>query len=183
MVADCCGKISLFEKVGNIGSDMFEKNRKVFMIICIVLTSLSWILDIVAMSGSSVDNDTVQNCAWTVQENNGFDIYYGLVRVVYDPTTATAVNYNWEDCSSDACNDCEEAGKNATNCSVLTFILLFFFIGLSVARMKPEWDNATMKCTFIILSLINILIMIIGMGNWDDECADKHISDGGEFIC
>ena len=150
------------------------------MIVATLLTGLSWVLTIVAMAGSSVDNDTVKNCAWTYQEYNGYEVYYGTYRYVMEPTSASLPNGNYKDCAGDTCNDCESAGITANNCAVITFILLFFFIGLSVARMMPAWDKVMFKCTFVIMSLVNILVMIIGMGAWDDQCADKHIQNGGK---
>lgn len=27
------------------------------------------------------------------------------------------------------------------------------------------------------MSLVNILVMIIGLGSWDDQCAEKHLDD------
>jgi hypothetical protein len=180
MVDDCCKNVALFQKLGALGSATFDSKRMIFMGVSVVLTALSWILTIVAMAGSSVDNDTVKNCAWTVQDAHGVDIYYGTYRVVFDPTSATLPNQNYEDCSGDFCNDCEDAGVTANNCAVLTFIMLFFFIALSIARAMPAWDAIMFKSTFIIMSLVNVLIMIIGMGSWDDQCADSHITEGGK---
>jgi hypothetical protein len=182
MVDDCCKNVALFQKLGALGSATFDSKRMIFMGVSVVLTALSWILTIVAMAGSSVDNDTVKNCAWTVQDAHGVDIYYGTYRVVFDPTSATLPNQNYEDCSGDFCNDCEDAGVTANNCAVLTFIMLFFFIALSIARAMPAWDAIMFKSTFIIMSLVNVLIMIIGMGSWDDQCADAHITEGGKSV-
>ena len=180
-MSDCCGNVSIFQKLGSLGISSFNKNRICVMMVSIVLTSFSWVLTIVAMAGSSVDNETVKNCAWTHQESSGYDIYYGTIRMVLDPTSVDVPNTNYEDCASDLCNDCEHAGKTATNCSVMTFVLLFFFVGLSVVRVKSDWDNVTMKATFVLMSSVNMLIMIIGMGSWDDQCIDPHITHGGKF--
>lgn len=182
MVDDCCANNAFFGKVGSFGSAFFDGKRFVFMIVATALSFLSWILTIVTMAGHSVDNDTVMNCAWTVQEYKDHDVYYGTYRYVVDPTSATIPNMNYKDCSESTCNDCETAGETGNNCSIVTFIMLFFFIALSVARMKPEWDKVVFKCTFVIMSLVNILVMIIGMGAWDDQCADKHIQNGEVFI-
>lgn len=181
MVEDCCKGVSLFQKLGAVGSASFDSKRMIFMGVSVVLCSLSWMLTIVAMAGSSVDNDTVMNCAWTVQEAHGYDFYYGTYRYVIDPSSAALPNSNWEDCSGDTCNDCESAGVTANNCAVLTFIMLFFFIALSVGRAMSNWDTIGFKATFVILSLVNILVMIIGMGSWDDQCSSAHISEGGEL--
>lgn len=177
MVDDCCKNIGIFQKLGAVGSATFDSKRTIFMGISVVLTAFCWIFTIVAMAGSSVDNDTVQNCAWTYQDAHGYEFYYGTYRFVVDPSSASVPNTNWEDCSTDMCNDCEDAGVTANNCAVVTFIMLFFFIGLSVARALPAQDTVMFKATFIIMSAVNILVMIIGMGSWDDQCVD-HITDG-----
>jgi hypothetical protein len=180
MVDDCCAGNALFAKVGSFGSSFFDNKRFLVMIVATALCALSWILTIVAMAGSSVDNDTVKNCAWTYQDYNGFEIYYGTYRFVMDPSSVSIPNSNYEDCNTDACNDCETAGVTANNCCVVSFIMLFAFLGLSVARMMPAWDKVMFKCTFLIMSMVNILVMIIGMGAWDDQCADSHIQNGGK---
>lgn len=180
MVDDCCKNVGIMNSLGSFGSAFFDEKRAIFMGVSTALTAVSWILTIVAMAGSSVDNDTVMNCAWTIEESNGYDIYFGTYRFVLDPSSASLPNTNYKDCSGDFCNDCEAAGITANNCTVLTFVLLFFFIALSIARFSSAWDKVMFKGTFVILSLINILIMIIGMGSWDDQCADKHITSGGQ---
>lgn len=181
MVDDCCKDVGLLQKLGAIGSDTLNSRRAIFMGVSVLLTSLSWILTIVSMAGSSDDNDTVKNCAWTIQDAYDMDIYYGTYRIVFEPSTSMA-SINYEDCTYDFCNDCEAAGITANNCSVLTFVMLFFFVGFSIARLKPAWDAIMFKSTFIILSLVNILVMIIGMGSWDDQCSDSHINEGEVFL-
>lgn len=178
MVDDCCKSVGIMQTLGAFGSSFFDGKRMIFMGVTTILACLSWILTIVAMAGSSVDNDTVKSCAWTVEERDGFDIYFGTYRFVLDPSSATLPNTNYKDCTGDLCNDCEAAGITANNCAVLTFVMLFFFIALSIVRVFPAWDKIMFKATFVILSLVNILVMIIGMGSWDDQCSDKHITEG-----
>jgi hypothetical protein len=178
MVNDCCKDVALLQKLGSFGSTFLDNKRFMFMILNTLICSLTWILTIVAMAGSSVDNETVENCAWTIQENQGYTLYYGTYRF-----TSEISSSNYDDCPSelsDVCNDCETAGVTANNCTVFTFIFTFFFIALSVLRMFPSWDAIMFKTTFIVMSLVNILVMIIGMGSWDDQCADSHIVDGGK---
>lgn len=178
MVDDCCKDVATLQKLGSFGNDFFDTKRTILMGASVFLTVLSGILTIVAMAGSSVDNDTVRNCAWTTQENEDYTIYYGTTRFVWDQTTTTRINQNYEDCSSDFCNDCEDAGQTATNCSVFTFIFILVLIVLTVLRMFPSWDKIMYKTSFIVFSAVNMLVMIIGMGSWDDVCADAHITEG-----
>lgn len=180
MVQDCCQKVGPLQKLGAFGVTLTAAQKKILMAVAFCLTGLSWILTIVAMVGSSTDNDVVKNCAWTYQEYQGMDIYYGTYRAVAEGYgTTTGVEYS--DCTDDACNDCETAGITATNCAVLTFILLFFFAAFSALRMVNKFDCVTVKTTFIVLSLINVLIMIIGMGSWNDQCVESHIKNGGKL--
>ncbi len=143
------------------------------MIVSASLCALSWILSIVAIAGSSTSDDTVKNTAWTIQDTNGLTIYYGTVRFVGE-----TISINYSDCVTNECDNCEIAGKNANNCAIFTFVFTFIFFGLSIARIS--WDKVLFKAVFVVLGLVNTLVMIIGMGNWGEQCVNDYITQGGK---
>lgn len=44
--------------------------------------------------------------------------------------------------------------------------------------MFAPHDKVMWKSSLIIMSAVNILVMIIGMGSWDDLCVSSHITGG-----
>lgn len=127
------------------------------------------------MSGSSDDDDTVENTAWThgKYDKNGltFDIYYGLTRVVGE-----GGGLDYADCSSGDCQNCEDAGNTALNCSIFLFLCTMVLMISSVLRIVS--DKVLHKTTFIVVSAVALLVMIIGMGSWNDQCVSGLPTDG-----
>lgn len=186
----------------NFGMSCFSKQRLLFMIATTVLCVFSVISALIAWFGNSDDDDTVKNCAWTIFADDvsgvTLDWYFGTFKYVHESDTLQGDNLSYEQCIefdpffdddyyyTTFCRDCKDAGITANNCTVVTLIILAFLVGLSMARMLLQ-DRWLYKIAFVAMSLVNILVITIGLGSWDDQCVQEHIEDdlssvGGKLL-
>lgn len=167
---NCCEEVGPLKSVASFGVDFLKNNRLIFMLIADALVILVFCLSCVSMAGGATDDeDYVKDNSWLIADPKGLNtIYYGTKMVVSGKTDTL-----WKSCKGVSyCDDCESAGQTALNCSVFLFLLSISLFISSVSRSRMLWDMVLHKIAAIVVSSLALLIMIIGMGAWNNECAD-----------
>lgn len=163
--------------LAGMSSPMFENNRGSVMIVNIAICCLAFILTIVSMSGNSTTSSTVKNGAWTLGLNNNDDIiaWYGLQQVVVNNDG----DYSYSNCNQYSyCSDCENAGHTALNSSVFVFFFNIAMLVLSILRRDGSGDTPTKKVVAVTVMSVSLLVMIIAMGTWNNQCVSNLPTSG-----
>lgn len=173
---NCCEEVGILKTISNFGVGFFGENRTIVMIVADVLVVLSFILTCVALAGcSNDDEDNVKDGAWSVVEVKskwgGGTIYYGTRMAVYKNTKT-----KYENCGGSLCNDCDEGGQTALNSTAFLFLFVVSLMISSASRTRAIWDMVLHKIAAIVAGSLALLVCIIAMGSWNDQC-QKEIKD------
>jgi hypothetical protein len=170
---NCCEEVSFFKSIASIGNSTLDSHRSKVLIFNSLLSLLSGLLMCVAMAGGSTDDTNVQNGAWYYAENgSSINAYVGLKRL----SNKSGGGTNWSSCTASYCNDCNNSGATALNCSVLVFLVTIAILVSSVLRINS--DKVLYKSTIVIGGSLNIFMMIIGMGAFHQQCLTNLPTSG-----
>lgn len=148
--------------------------------------------------------DNVKNGAWMSYARKGASAstnYFGTHMVVaydkndkYIKTSATEYD-DGNNCGSDACDVCAERGEIAMIFLILSFILIFPILVISLLRMQPDLGNLNkfIVCNSLLFSMLFIIISMSVFAKCHDEILDYNNNlygkNGGDlaygpgFVC
>eukprot|EP01031_Cornospumella_fuschlensis_P033763 gene33763-40852_t len=125
------------------------------------LSVVSTIFFIIGSIGYSDDNDTIENVAWLVYDDD--QAYYALRAV-----SANDDVFKYSDCSSDTCDSCETDGKVA-----LAFLIIAIFTTVAAAGLHGSMasgSNDAMKIPAVVTSLLGFIASLISVATFMGDC-------------